>query len=333
MENPAGTILEVAMSFAVPRCLHVIAEIGVADALGENPRTAADLAASTGAHAGALEGALRLVSAYGVFEERDGGYIHTPASRLLRTDHPQSMRSFVRMLGLSITWKSFEALSHTIYTGESAAEQIMPGGIWAYLARHPEESRIFDEAMTGRAHSQIAGIVSSYDFSPFNTIADIGGGRGHLLKAVLEAAPNATGVLFDLPHVVEHAARAPSDRVKLQPGDFFKAALPVCDAYLVMQVIHDWSSTEAAQILDAIRHAAPAHAKLLLIEGIVPEDSIPGLIKMADIFMGVLFGGKERTRREFEGLLAGSGFRLDRVIDVGLGASILEASVVQAAPK
>jgi O-methyltransferase domain len=76
-------------------------------------------------------------------------------------------------------------------TGKPAANQVTPGGAWAYLEQHPEISSIFDEAMTGKAHGQIAGILSGYDFSRFKTIADVGGGRGHLLQAVLGAAPNA----------------------------------------------------------------------------------------------------------------------------------------------
>ena len=328
MKDPADTILDVSMSYAVSRCLHVLAEIGVADALGDSPRTATDLAASTGANAGALARALRLVSAYGVFEQCNDGFAHTPASRLLRTDHPQSMRSFVRWTGAPIDWQSFELLKHSVLTGSPAAEQITPGGAWAYLAQHPEISYIFDEAMRGKAHGQIAGILSTYDFSTFKTVADIGGGRGHLLQAVLDAAPNATGVLFDQPHVVKDLAGTASARFTLQGGDFFKDALPVCDAYMIMQVIHDWNDRQAVEILTAIRRAAPAHAKLLLIEGIIPDDSNPSWIKMLDIFMLAMLTGKERTRREFEDLLAASGFRLDRVIDVGLGTSILDASVI-----
>lgn len=330
MSNPANTILEVSMMYSAPRCLHVITEMGVADALGDDPRTVADLAASTGAHAGALARALRLVSAYGIFEPRDvdghQGFAHTPASRLLRTDHPHSLRSFVRMMGFPLNWKCFGALDHTVRTGKPAMELIEPGGSWDYYARHPEESRIFDEAMTGKAHGQIAGILAGYDFSPFQTIGDIGGGRGHLLKAVLAAAPHATGVLFDQPHVVNDAAAPP--RLKLQGGDFFKDTLPVCDAYLIMQVIHDWNDEESVQILNAIRRSAPAHAKLLLIEAILPEEPAPGWIEMLDIFMLTLITGKERTRSEFENLLTASGFRLERVIDIGLGTFILEASTM-----
>jgi hypothetical protein len=149
-----------------------------------------------------------------------------------------------------------------------------------------------------------------------------------LLQAVLDVAPKATGIVFDQPHVVKDAAGIASTRLKLQGGNFFSDALPVCDCYMAMQVIHDWSDAQSIEILDAIRRAAPAHAKLLLVEAIVPEDVNPSWIKMLDIFMLVLHSGKERTRLEFENLLNASGFRLDKVIDVGLGTSILEASII-----
>jgi O-methyltransferase len=328
MPSPLDTIIEMSMSYAVPRCLHVVAEMGVADALGDDAVTTADLAARTGAETGALARALQLLAAYGIFERREDGYAHTPTSRLLRTDHPQSLRSFVRWMGDTICWKSFELLGHSVRTGEASVNQVSPGGAWAYLAQHPEVGRIFDEAMTAKAHGQIFGIISGYDFSPFQTIADIGGGRGHLLKAVLGAAPNATGVLFDQPHVVEALADMSSSRFRLQGGDFFKDALPVSDAYMIMQVIHDWNDTEAVEILSAIRRAAPKHAKLLLIEAIVSEGTEPNWVNTMDLCMLVMTGGKERTRREFADLLAKSGFQLDKVIDVGLGTSLLEAAAV-----
>jgi hypothetical protein len=326
VENAANTILEITLSYFVPRCLYVIAELGVADVLGNEPCTAEELATGVGVDADALARALRLVSAYGVFEPRSNAFVHTAASRLLRKDHPQSMRAWVLFCGSEIMWKSGEALGYSIRTGRPAADLVPPGGTWAYLAQHAETSRIFDDAMTGKAHSQVAGILASYDFSPFRSIADIGGGRGHLLKAVLGAVPDALGVLFDLPNVVEQLTGAGSSRLKLQAGDFFKDPLPECDAYLVMQVIHDWNDEDAIRILSAIRRAAPAHAKLLLIEGIVPTDPGPSWIKMLDLTMLALLASKERTRREFERLLGASGFRLRRVIEVGLGTSILEAS-------
>ncbi|MGH2618792.1 MAG: methyltransferase family protein [Thermomicrobiales bacterium] len=100
--NPFYTLIQIAGGYCLPRCLHVVADLGVADVLDETPRTAADLAASVGAHPDALGRVMRLLSAHGVFESQDDEFRHSPASRLLRTDHPQSMRALARMFGLSI---------------------------------------------------------------------------------------------------------------------------------------------------------------------------------------------------------------------------------------
>src|SRR5438132_5434483 len=110
--------------------------------------------------------------------------------------------------------------------------------------------------MVSKAQAQVSAVVAAYDFSRFGTIADIGGGRGHLLQAVLDADQSARGVLFDLPNVIEDAAAAASDRLKLKAGDFFKDPLPAADAYMVMEVIHDWADEGSLAILKSIRRAA-----------------------------------------------------------------------------
>lgn len=325
---PFETLLQISSGYSLSRCLHVVADLGVADALDNTPRTAATLAEATGTHAGALSRVLRLLSAHGIFESRDGGYAHTPASRLLRTDHPQSMRAFVRMIGLPIVWSSYEFLEHAVRTGHSASEKVVPGGIWSYFAEHPQAGRIFDQAMTAKAQGQIPRVAGGYPFSGFGLIGDIGGGRGHLLQAVLAAAPNAKGVLFDQPQVIERASSVASERLKLHAGDFFQDAMPACDAYLLMDIIHDWGDEESIKILKNIRRAAPAHAKLLLIEAIIPDDSNPNFAKVLDIHMMTLLTGRQRTRSELAELLADAGFRFEREIDVGGNFSILEAATV-----
>jgi hypothetical protein len=248
-----NTLMEISMGFTLPRTLHVVAELGIADALGEAAQSPEDLAAATGTNAGALERALRLLSAHGVFQKAGGGYAHTPASQLLRSDHPQSMRPFVRMQGIPALWHIWEHLDHSLRTGRSAAEKTLPnGGFWGYFAEHPEHSKLFNDAMTGKSHGQTAGILAAYDFSEFRSLADIGGGNGHLLKAILAATPDLQGVLFDLPKVVESASAAVSSRLSVQGGNFFEDDLPVCDAYILMQLLHDWSDEESGAILSAI---------------------------------------------------------------------------------
>ena len=303
----------------------MVADLGVADALDETPRTAADLAASVGAHPDALGRVLRLLSAHGVFETHGDQVRHSPASRLLRTDHPQSMRAFARMFGLPIGWAATGDLEHAVRTGLSATGTALPGAFWDYFAEHPEDNAIFNSAMAAKAHGHVAAIVAAYDFSDFGLIGDIGGGRGHLLRALLDAAPSAKGVLFDLPQAIEDAAGAASERLTLHAGDFFSDALPVCDAYLLMEVIHDWGDEESIAILQAVRRAAPSHAKVLLIEQIIPTDPGPHWSKMLDIHMLTLLGGRQRTRHEYEALFHRAGFSFERVIETGADISIHEA--------
>src|SRR4026209_709683 len=131
MNNPADDLLRISMSHGLPRCLHAVAELGIADALGESPRSAEELARHTGTDAGALARTLRALSAGGVFVALGGAWGHTPASRLLRSDHPQSMRSFVRMIGLPVYWRGFEYFADTLRTGESNQEKVVAGGYWA----------------------------------------------------------------------------------------------------------------------------------------------------------------------------------------------------------
>jgi hypothetical protein len=135
MTNPADDLLRISMSHGLPRCLHAVAELGIADALGESPRSAEELARDTGTHAGALARTLRVLSAEGIFEARDGVWGHTQASRLLRSDHPQSMRSFVRMIGLSVYWRGFEYFADALTTGQSIKRKSSRVGIGSTSAK------------------------------------------------------------------------------------------------------------------------------------------------------------------------------------------------------
>ena len=151
MTNPADDLLRISMSHGLPRCLHAVAELGIADALGESPRSAEELASDTRAHAGALARTLRVLSAEGIFEARDGAWGHTPASRLLRSDHPQSMRSFVRMVGLSVYWRGFEYLADALTTGQSIQEKVVPRRFLEVPRREPASGPSFRRGDDGKS--------------------------------------------------------------------------------------------------------------------------------------------------------------------------------------
>ena len=324
-QQPHEIIWALSTAAIAARCIQLVADVGVADRIGDQPVTIAELASSSGADRDALDRVLRLLAAHGVFERQAGAYRHTPASRLLRTDEPMSMRAFARMMGLPALWGSLTELGHSVRTGSPAIEVLESKGIWAYFQDRPDEARIFGQAMTAKAGADIPAILAAYDFSRFRTIADIGGGRGHLLRAVLDAVPTAEGVLFDLPRVI-NTLDFEHDRLTPQAGDFFVDPLPAADAYVLMEVIHDWADAECVAILSAIRRAAPSGATLLVIESVIADERPDPRAHALDIIMLTVTGGRERTASQFRELFERAGFRYGRVIETAGPLGIVEAT-------
>jgi O-methyltransferase len=325
--RPHELVWNITNAVITSRSLHVVADLGVADHIDEMPVTSAELAQRCGADPVALDRVLQLLTGHGVFTLTDAGYAHTDASRLLRSDHPSSMRGFARLMNLPVCRTAYSGLEHAVRTGAPSVELADPHGFFAYLEKHPDEARVFGEAMAAKAGADIATLLQAYDFHPFKTIADIGGGRGHLLRAILDAVPTANGVLFDLPSVIG-ALEAWSNRLSLAGGDFFVDPLPPADAYLLMEVLHDWPDSEAVAILRAIRRAAAPGASVLIIEDVLPEEQADPRARTLDVLMLMVTGGRERSASQFAELLQNADFRLTAVIDTAGPMRIIEGVAV-----
>jgi C-methyltransferase len=306
------------------RSLHVVAELGVADHVGDEPVNVKELASACAADPDGLDRVLRLLAAHGIFERHADGYGHTEASRLLQSDHPMSMRAFPRMMGMPVVRATFDQLEHSVRTGSPAIELVDHNGLWPYLEGHPDEGEIFGQAMSGKAAADIAAVLGAYDFGRFDTIADIGGGRGHLLRAVLDAVPTAEGILFDLPDVIE-TLDIDRDRLTARAGNFFVDPLPTADVYILMEVIHDWPDAEVTAILSAIRRAASPGARVLIIENVLGDAQSDPRGHTLDVIMLAVTGGRERTGNQLGELLASTGFATTTVIDTGGPMHIVEA--------
>lgn len=328
MSTPSHEVIRALASAAVAaRCTHVVAELGVADHIGEEPVLVGELAAACNADPDSLDRVMRLLAAHDVFEYRAGSYAHTAASRSLRTDDPMSMRAFVRMMGLPLMWGCFTDLDHSVRTGAPAVHTFAPDGAWAYLKTHPEEAEIYGQAMAAAARADIVAVVDAYDFRRFARIADIGGGGGYLLRAVLDASPTAEGILFDLPEVIEMFGGS-RDRLTLRAGDFFTDGLPAADAYMLRRVIHDWADDDAVAILAAVRSAARAGATVLVIEDALSDERPDPRTQTADLIMLAVAGGRERTTDHLGKLLERAGFQPSAVIETAGSSRIVEATTV-----
>jgi hypothetical protein len=85
-------VIQLTTTYWASRCMHVVAELGVADALGDHPQSTEALAEATSTHPQSLFRVLRLLASHGIFELRNGAWNHTESSRLLRSSNPKSLR-------------------------------------------------------------------------------------------------------------------------------------------------------------------------------------------------------------------------------------------------
>lgn len=316
--------------FQVSQAIHVVATLGIADLLKDGPRSADELAEATGTHASALYRILRALASVGVFaEQSDGRFGLTPLAEHLQTDVPGSLRSWAMLIGRPYYFASWGHLLHSVKTGEPAFPHVYGMPAWEYRASHPEESALFDGAMTGLSLAEAEAVVRSYDFSSIGVLVDVGGGKGALLAAILAANPALRGILFDQPHVVADAKdllerAGVADRCEVVDGDFFKAIPGGADAYLLKSIIHDWDDASAIEILRKCRSAMADSARLLVVErGIRPANE-PDPAKFIDLMLLVMLGGRERTAEEYERLYTEAGFKLTNTIHTDSLLDIIE---------
>ena len=322
------------MGLRKSQALFVAVSLGIPDLLADGARTISELAAGTQTHAPSLRRLMRALVALGVFVEMDGDrFSLAPAGELLRSAVPDSHRSIVLFLAGPARWQCWSDLLRSVRSGEPAADRMLGMPLFEYYALHPEESQIHDEAMAAFSSSVATEFLAAYDLSPYRRAVDVGGGSGQLLAQMLCAYPQLSGVLFDLPNVVSQAGRTlteagVADRCSVHPGSFFETMPSGGDLYLLKNVLHDWDDERAKAILGKCREAMPRDAMLLVLDRLLPEPAEHG--RKVDAYLidlemlTVAPGGRERTQREMQALLEGTGFGVNSVFTTASSLSIIE---------
>jgi hypothetical protein len=320
LENIFGII----RGFWESRALAIAAELELADVLADGPLGVDSLAERTRTHAPSLFRLLRALESIGVFTQVSPRvFANTPSSALLRRNVPGSQWAFVRTI-LSTGFGQYDSwaeILHSVQTGKTAIEKVYGCDPWGFFTTRPEIWTIFNEAMRSASAAISPAVAAAYDWRKFPVIADIGGGIGSQLVAILDAHPSVRGILFDAPPVI--AQGIPHDRMERVGGDFFKSVPSSADAYTMRWIIHDWADAESVAILSNIRKAMKPESRVVLIEEIVPDTPELTWAKWLDLHMLAMAGGKERTVAEYKELYSKSGFDLERVIPTPAGSSLL----------
>lgn len=323
-------------SLWVPQTLHAAAVLGVADAIAPDGSRADEIAAATDTHPGALRRLLRAMVALELCTERDDGrFALTPVGATLRSDAPDSVRSWALLMGSAMVWPGWGRLADCVRTGQPAPQLIAGMGPFEWIAAHPEQAAIFDRAMEELTRRFAPVLAAHYDFSRARMVIDVGGGHGALLAGVLAHHPALHGVVFDLAHCADGAAAlfaavGLGDRARFQAGDMFHDVPPGGDVYLLKSVIHDWDDERSIAILRRCRDALAGDARLLIVEVPLPERCGSSPMDQGhagtDLNMLVMTGGQERTVEEYRRLCRAAGLDLTRVIATPAPYALLEAA-------
>lgn len=329
---PPAQMMQLITGFWTACCIYNAAKLNIADLLAAQPRTAEQLAEATHSHASSLYRILRALAGAGIFSENEKGeFSNTPLGDTLQSDIPGSMKAMV-IAQLGDHYDAWGKLLYSIKTGNTAFDKVEGMSVWQFYETHPEEGLNFMKAMAGVTGGVAMNVLPAYDFTPFKSIVDVGGGNGAMMMAVLNAAKQSTGIVFDEEYVIretdrELAAKGYNSRCRTEAGSFFDYVPKDADAYILKMILHDWDDERSVQILNNCGRAMKPGSKLLIIEAVIPEDDSPHPGKLMDINMLVMTGGRERTKKEFEQLLHKAGLKLSKIVQTHSPLfSIIEAT-------
>lgn len=321
---PQEQILGVVHAHWQGRAVAVAAELELADLLADGPLHVDVLAERTKTDPSSLFRVLRALESTGIFMQVSPRvFANTPASECLRKNVPGSQWAWVRtcLSTDAIAFSGWTGLMHAVKTGGIAFDQVSGCSAWDYLQRNPQKGAIFNEAMRSLSALITPAVTASYDWSRFPVIADIAGGMGTQLVAILEAHPGCRGILLDKRHVVGGALR--HERMEVIAGDFFESVPAGADAYMLRWIIHDWAEPKALAILDNVRKAMKPGARLVLVESVIRDTPDFDMGKWMDVNMLVMVGGRERTAAEYRELYSKAGFELELIIPTPSPLSII----------
>jgi hypothetical protein len=288
------------------RALGIVADLGIAGALAGGPRPIEEVAREVGADTDTLHRLLRALASDGVFaEEERGVFRNTAASELL---HGGGWGDFAHLFGND--W--YRAVGALDSGGEAPFSRTFGTDFWSWLEAHPAERAAFDRAMA-QGNDRRVERIAELEWRGDEVVVDVGGGNGSLLIELLRRQPGLRGVVFDLPDTTRDEETF-GDGIEFVAGSFFER-VPRGDVYVLSTILHDWDDERATAILRTIKAAAPARARLLVIDAVVPTGNEPHGAKWLDLLMLTLAAGRERDEAQWRALLEGGGFEPLRVED------------------
>jgi predicted O-methyltransferase YrrM len=319
-------------SFAATCIIPTVIKYNIAEKLESGAKTLTELCDGTPLNPVRLARCLTVLSHQGIFsyDSTTGQYSNTSKSLLLTGD-------FYRAIWLwhasSYTVEHWSHVEEVVTSTKSPQELQNLPPIFEDIKQRPETLSVFQGCMAETTKATVKHIIPAVDLSGVTTVMDVGGGDGSFALELARANPHVSATCFDRPEVrtmaeANIAKSGLADRVGLLSGSFLESVPAGFEAITLKHILHDWDDEHCLVILRNCRSALNAGAKLFVFDAIIEKTSPAyGMAILADVFMMMLYNSRERTQDEFAGLLAQTGFRVEKSIVSALEGVIMAVAV------
>lgn len=307
-------LMELSTAFWAFKTLAAAHELGLFGLLaGGRDTTAELLAARLRIHPRPAEMLLTGCAAIGLLVERGGRYFNAPISETyLVPDKPQYFGGWIAMADKRLYpgWgKLAEAIrSNRPTTWDPDTQSSLFDG------ENPAMLALFWDAMHSLSTMTARALATSYDFSRYRRLLDIGGGSGAFDIELCKQYPALRAAVFDLSHVVDIAERniaqaGLSGRIEGIAGDFFGAFPDGCDLHLFSMIMHDWDIDKNKALLRRSYESLVSGGAVVISELLVNDDkSGPAAAALMSLNMLIETEGRNYTGAEYAAWLTEVGF-------------------------
>jgi C-methyltransferase len=311
-------LYQIGQGFAVLSFLQAAVDLGLADALGDEPQDAQELASAVAADPDALNRLLRALSCHGVFERiGDQSYRHTELSLMLRSDAPWGAPAVIRFGWMHVPLTVLQHTAEAVRTGKAVFPKLFGTDAQKYfVVDDPEAGGIFNRAMVANTVllNNAPALVEGLNLTGTETVMDVGGGLGKLLIELLNRHPNLSGVLLELEQVVGDAdpslreGGSLADRCRVVAGDCRESLPGGADVYLFKHMMYMFDDETVVRSLRNAAEAGAPGARVIVADMLLdtggPFEEIGASVDLLMVLMG---GGKRRSVGEFAELFARAG--------------------------
>ena len=325
-------VRELALASAGAEALRAAVRIGLAEALGDEPATTSELADKLGVNPEALGRLLRALAQHGVFEPTPQGHVHTPTSRLLAGDDPNSLKHYVLWVTEPWTWEVWPHLDEAVRTGRGGFEDRHGADFFTHLHQvWPESADVFNQAQTELSRLATNAVAAALDLRGVGTLADIAGGHGYTLATLLERNPDLHGVLFDLPPVVAEpdprliAGGSLADRTRIIGGDSLREIPVEADAYLFKNIL-EWADEKSITALRNAARAGRPDSRIFIITNMIDGSPEIRFTTGTDLLFLLNSDGRKHTKETITAVIRAAGMRVVEMRPVNSYLHLIEAA-------